>query len=75
MTPNCKHGQRLRGILPQGKGLRNLRKLRKIAAIYKTHKLLLYEKSLTLARKKYFTQNVAALNLFSLNNQLHVRYF
>ena len=34
------------GILVQGKGLDNSRKLRKVVAIYKTDKLILSKKSL-----------------------------
>ena len=34
------------GILPQGKGLQNLRKLRKEVVIYKTDKLILSNKSM-----------------------------
>ena len=46
MTPNCantisKHGQGCEGIFPQGKGLHNSQKLRKVVAIYKTDKLIL----------------------------------
>ena len=36
------------GILPQGKGLYSSRKLRKVVAIYKTDKLILSKKSLSL---------------------------
>ena len=34
------------GIFPQGKGLHNSRKLRKVVAIYKSDKLILYKKYL-----------------------------
>ena len=37
------------GIFPQGKGLHNSRKLRKVVVIYKSDKLILYKKYL----KKY----------------------
>ena len=39
-------GKGCEGILPQGKGLQNLRKLRKEVVIYKTDKLILPNKSL-----------------------------
>ena len=39
-------GQGCEGILPQGKGLHNSRKLRKLVAIYKTYKLILSKNSL-----------------------------
>ena len=39
-------GKGCEGTLPQGKGLRNSRKLRKAAAICKTAKLILSNKSL-----------------------------
>ena len=39
-------GKGCEGILPQGKGLQNLRKLRKEVVIYKTDKLILSNKSM-----------------------------
>ena len=39
-------GKGCEGILPQGKGLHNSRKLRKVVAVYKTDKLTLFIKSL-----------------------------
>ena len=66
------------GILPQGKGPHNSRNLRKLVAIYKTGKLILSKKSLSLKTRgseKYLAQKVAAPNLFSLSNQLHILCF
>ena len=71
-------GKGCEGIIPQGKGLHNSRKLRKVVAIYKTDKLILFKKSLKKvpgsneARKNYLTQKVVAPNLFFLVNQLHI---
>ena len=53
MTPNCantvsKNGQMLWGILPQGEGLHNSQKLRKVEAIYETGKQILSKESLSL---------------------------
>ena len=55
------------GILPQGKGLHNSRKLRKAVAICKTAKLILPNKCLKKVPekrwrlgKRYLTQKVAA---------------
>ena len=70
------------GILPQGNDLHNSLKLRKGVAVYKTGKLIISnsylkkvpEKKIE-ARKKVLTQKVAALNLFSLTNQLHILCF
>ena len=45
-------GKGCEGILPQGKGLHNSRMLRKLVAIYKTHKLILSKKSLKKVQKK-----------------------
>ena len=39
-------------ILPQGKGLHNSRKLRKLVAIYKTDKLILFQKVSEKSTKK-----------------------
>ena len=51
MTPNgantiSKHGKGCEGMIPQGKGVENSRKLRKIEEIHKTDKLILSKKSL-----------------------------
>ena len=69
-------------IFPQGKGLHSSRKLRKAVAIYKTGKLIFSNKSLKRVPEKdrglekgTFTQKVAAPNLFSLTNQLHILCF
>ena len=45
-------GKGCEGILPQGKGFHNARKLRKIVAIYKTDKIILSKKSLKKVPKK-----------------------
>ena len=39
-------GKGCEGIFPQGKGLHNSQKLRKVEVIYKTDKLILFKKSL-----------------------------
>ena len=74
-------GKGCEGILPQGKGPRSSRKLGKVVVIYKTDKFILSKKSLKStrkrieARKKYLNQKVAALNLFSSTNQVHILCF
>ena len=45
-------GKGCEGIFPQGQGLHNSRKLRKVVAIYKTDKLILSKRSLKKVQKK-----------------------
>ena len=58
------------GILPQGKGLHNSRKLRKVVEVYKTDKLLLSKKPLSLktsdsAKVPYSKSSFSKLNFFN----------
>ena len=71
MTPNCantisKHGQGFEEIRLQGKDLHNSRK---VVMIYKTNKLVFFQK--LEARKKFHTQKVVA----PLTNSLHSQCF
>ena len=70
-----KHGQSCKEILQKRKGLQSSRNLRKVVAIYKTDKLILSKKPLSLkarASEKVPYLKVVAPNLFSLTNQLHI---
>ena len=69
-------------ILLQGKGLHHSQKLRNAVAIYKTSKLIFFNKYLKKVPekrqrlgKRYLTQKVPAPNLFSLTNHLHILCF
>ena len=63
------------GILPQGKGIYNWQKLRKVVAIYKTDKLILSKNYLSLktrgSEKVPYSKNGCSKLTF-LTNQFHI---